>query len=85
MKMLSSPCYILLKKHDEEKGGDLCDVFMQFLKNGRNINQTSAAIFLHRNTVLNKVKKAMSIMQNEFEDFQTQIAFIFAYLEDHMR
>ena len=35
--------------------------------------------------VLNKVKKAMSIMQNEFEDFQTQIAFIFAYLEDHMR
>lgn len=84
MKMLSSPCYTLLKQYDEEKGSDLCGLFMQFLKNGCNINQTSAAVFLHRNTVLNKVKKAMAVMQNEFEDYQTQIAFILAYLEEHM-
>ncbi len=84
MKMLSSPCYTLLKQYDEKKGSDLCDVFMHFLKNGRSINQTSAAIFLHRNTVLNKVKKAASIMQNECEDYQTRLAFMLAYLEDHV-
>lgn len=84
MKVLSSPCYTLLKQYDAAKDGDLCDIFMQFLKNGRNINQTAAAIFLHRNTVLNKVKKSMAIMQNDCEDYQTSLAFMLAYLEDHM-
>lgn len=84
IKMLSSPCYTVLKQYDKEKGSDLCEVFIQFLKNGRNVNQTSAAIFLHRNTVLNKVKKAITIMQDECEDYQAQIAFVIAYLEDHM-
>lgn len=83
IKMISSPCYTLLRQYDAEKGTDLCEVFMEYLKNGRNINQTSSAIYLHRNTVLNKVKKATSIMQNECEDYQTQTAFILAYLEDH--
>lgn len=82
-QMAKSPCYEVLSQYDQTHNGDLCYIFMQFLKNGRNINQTSAAIFLHRNTVLNKVKKAVSIMQNECEDYQTQIAFILSYLEEH--
>lgn len=82
-KMAASPCYEMLRQYDQTHNGDLCYIFMQFLKNGRNINQTSAAIFLHRNTVLNKVKKAVSIMQNECEDYQAQISFILSYLEDH--
>lgn len=81
--MISSPYYTILKKYDEEHNSDLCDIFMHFLKNSRNINQTSAATFLHRNTVLNKVKKAFSVMQNECEDYPAQIAFILSYLEDH--
>lgn len=84
MKMMSSPCYTILKQYDIEHHTDLCDVFMQYLKNGRNINQTSSATFMHRNTVLNKIKKATQIMHNDFEDSQMLVAFILSYLNDHI-
>ena len=84
-KMAASPCYEVLRQYDETHTGDLCYIFMQFLKNGRNVNQTSTAIFQHRNTVLNKVKKAVSIMQNECEDYQSRIAFMLSYLNDPNR
>lgn len=84
MQMIFSPCYTVLKQYDKEHNTDLCYVFMQYLTHGRNISQTSAAIFLHRNTVMNKVKKAISVMHNEFKDTQTLMAFILSYLNDHM-
>lgn len=79
-----SPCYTVLKQYDKEHNTDLCDVFMKYLTYGRSINQTSAAVFMHWNTVLNKVKKAISVMHNEFEDTQTLMAFILSYLNEHM-
>ena len=45
VKMAASPCYEVLRQYDETHNGDLCYIFMQFLKNGRNINQTATAIF----------------------------------------
>ena len=84
MQMIFSPRYTVLKQYDKEHNTDLCHVFMQYLTHGRNINQTSADVFLHRNTVMNKVKEAISVMHNEFEDTQTLMAFILSYLNDHM-
>ena len=81
--MIESPLYQVLKQYDQVHNSDLCDIFIQYLKNGRNINQTSAAVFLHRNTVLNKIKKAISIMQSDCEDYQEQTTFILSYLADH--
>lgn len=83
MEMISSPCYTVLRQYDKEHNTDLCDIFMQYLKNGRNVNQTSAATFLHRNTILNKIKKATAVMHNDFEDTQMLMAFILSYLNDH--
>ncbi len=83
LKMIASPYYELLKQYDKEHNSDLCETFFQFLLNGRNVNQTSAAIYMHRNTVLNKIKKASAIMNNDFNDYQTQLYFIISYLTDH--
>ena len=85
MKMIESPCYMVLKQYDTEHNSNLCEVFMSYLENGRNINQTSNAIYLHRNTVLNKVKKAEAVMQDACKDYQTMIAFVLSYLEDHRK
>ena len=82
MKLIKSPHYHLLKQYDETHNTDLCDIYIEYLKNGRNINQTASAIFMHRNTVFNKIKKAISIMHNECEDYQSQITFILSYLND---
>lgn len=82
IKMIASPYYTILKQYDMEHNSNLSNIFAQFLINGCNINQTSVAIFMHRNTVLNKVKKAVSIMQYDLEDYQSQIFYIVAFLED---
>lgn len=83
-KLVKSPNYHLLKQYDDKHSSNLCEIYIEYLKNGRNINQTSATIFMHRNTVLNKIKKAISIMHNECDDYQSQITFILSYLDDHI-
>ena len=81
--MLTSPCYEVLKRYDRKNHTDLCEIFMHYLENGRSIGQTSNAIFLHRNTVQNKVKKAVSVMGNECDGSQAMVAFVLAYAGDH--
>lgn len=83
-QMLVSPHYEVLKRYDQQNNTDLCNIFIQYLENGRNIGQTSNAIFLHRNTVQNKIKKAISVMGNDCDDPQTMVAFVLAYINDHM-
>ena len=83
LPMIESPHYHILKQYDENQNTDLCELFMHYLQNGRNVNQTSAAVFLHRNTVLNKVKKAISVMQSGCEDYQEYLAFLLSYFADH--
>lgn len=83
LPMIESPHYHILKQYDAEHSTDLCELFMYYLQNGRNVNQTSAVVFLHRNTVLNKVKKAVSVMQSECEDYQEYLAFLLSYFADH--
>lgn len=83
-QMLISPYYEVLKQYDRQNNTDLCDIFMHYLENGRSIGQTSNAIFLHRNTVQNKVKKAISVMDNECDNPQTMVAFILSYMNDRM-
>lgn len=82
MKLIESPHYHLLKQYDLKHNTDLCEIYIEYLKNGCNINQTAGAIFMHRNTVFNKIKKAISIMHNECEDLQSQITFILSYMND---
>lgn len=84
LPMIESPHYRILKQYDENHNTDLCELFMYYLQNGRNVNQTSAVVFLHRNTVLNKVKKAISVMQSECEDYQEYLAFLLSYFADHV-
>ncbi|MCD7981883.1 MAG: helix-turn-helix domain-containing protein [Clostridiales bacterium] len=83
LNLITSPGYQKLKQYDTEHHSDLCRIFMQYLQNSRNINQTSAAVFLHRNTVLNKIKQAVSIMNDECDSYQAITAFIIAYLRDN--
>ena len=82
IKLIESPHYHLLKQYDQTHNTDLCEIYIEYLKNARNINQTAAAIFMHRNTVFNKIKKAISIMHDECSDLQSEITFILSYLND---
>ncbi|MCD8109918.1 MAG: helix-turn-helix domain-containing protein [Clostridiales bacterium] len=85
LNLITSPGYQKLKLYDTEHHSDLRGIFMQYLQNNRNINQTAAAAYLHRNTVRNKIKQAISVMQDECDSYQSITAFIISYLKDNKR
>ncbi|MDO5408892.1 MAG: helix-turn-helix domain-containing protein [Lachnospiraceae bacterium] len=80
-EMYASPGYRILKQYDTDHHSSFCEVFAQYLINDRNINKTAAAVYLHRNTVLNKIKKAASIMGGELDDYPAQLFFILSWLD----
>lgn len=83
LEMIASPYYELLRKYDVENESDLCGVFMQYLLNSCSVTRTAAATYMHRNTILNKVKKSVEIMENDFDDFRTRLFFIISYMAEH--
>ncbi|MCC8029894.1 MAG: helix-turn-helix domain-containing protein [Lachnospiraceae bacterium] len=85
LNLITSPGYQKLRQYDTEHHSDLRGIFMQYLQNKRNINQTAAATYLHRNTVLNKIKLAISVMQDECDSYQSITAFIISYLKENKR
>lgn len=82
--MIRSFEYEKLSLYDKEHNSNLCDVVMSYIQNGFNINQTSQAIFLHRNTVLKKLKQATDIMNLDLTNYQNVIAYVLSYLNEHI-
>lgn len=83
LPVLRSPHYEALRRYDEAHHTDLCTLFMYFLENQRSINRTAAAVYLHRNTVMNRIKKAVDLMGGECGGCGAQTAFFLSYLNDH--
>ncbi len=59
-------------RYDQENGTDLRDVLLQYLLNERNATKTADALFMHRNTVLYKIKKIESLLGDDLEDPATR-------------
>ena len=77
---LESPRFRLLSAYDAENGSDLCAVMAQYIVCGCSVTRTAAATYMHRNTILNKVKKAASVMGDPLEDFTGQALFMMSYI-----
>lgn len=77
---LESPRFKLLSAYDAENSSDLCAVMAQYIVCGCSVTRTAAATYMHRNTILNKVKKAASVMGDPLEDFTGQALFMMSYI-----
>ena len=83
LEMVESSQYSLLRKYEQEHGGDLSKVFLKYILNGCSVTKTAADTYMHRNTILNKVRKATEIMECDFEDFQKQLFYVISYMAEH--
>ncbi len=83
LEMVESSQYRLLRKYEEQHGGDLSKVFLKYILNGCSVTKTAADTYMHRNTILNKVRKATEIMECDFEDFQKQLFYVISYMAEH--
>ncbi len=77
---LESPYFRMLSKYDSEHDADLCAVMAQYIVCGCSVTRTAAATYMHRNTILNKVKKAAAVTGDLLEDFTAQVLFMMSYV-----
>ncbi len=83
-EMLITSEYKMLKQFDKDHKNNLTDVMFVYLSNRQNINKTAEKMFMHRNTVMNKIKKAYAVVNNDFENFHDSASFIISYYLDVM-
>ncbi|MGL5381340.1 PucR family transcriptional regulator [Clostridium sp.] len=57
-----------LVKHDENKSAELLDTLKVYLFNNCNLVNTSKALYIHRNTLIYRVNKIKSVLDNALDD-----------------
>lgn len=60
--------YLRLQQYDEENGTDLCPLLECHLSTLMRVSDTARALFLHRNTVLTRLKKIEELLEAELSD-----------------
>lgn len=69
---LCTPKYTTLKRHDIEQEDDLCTILNTYIRSNCNTSQTARELFLHRNTVINKLDKIEEIIGENLTDWNLQ-------------
>lgn len=80
MIYLTHPDITRVYFYDMNKNSNLCDVLFEYLKCGQNLNKTSENLYMHRNTVINKLKKIETLVGHpldyESDSFLLQLSLI---------
>lgn len=69
---LCTPKYTMLKRHDIEQGDDLCTILNTYIRTNCNTSQTARELYLHRNTVINKLDRIEEIIGGKLTDWNLQ-------------
>lgn len=75
---LADPAVITLSRYDITHKSQLRDVLYYYLKNGCNVAKTAQTLYMHRNTVLNKLNKIQELVHLELEDGSIQQQLMFS-------
>lgn len=75
---LCHPAVILLSRYDRENHTNLRDTLYAYLLNDRNLVKTANQTYMHRNTVLNKINKAISLTELDLDDSFLRQRLIFS-------
>ncbi len=86
---LTHPAIIQLCRYDKKNNTDLCDVLFYYLVCGRALSKTAQILFMHRNTVLNKLNKITEVTNISLDDDSLQLrlmtsCLIIRYYEKYM-
>ena len=67
----------ILEEYDRQHGTDLMETLEVLLRNGGSKKQTAETLYLHRNTMMYRVKKMEEILKCNMGDFKTiqELAF----------
>lgn len=72
IKTIQSEWYRLIKQYDEKQKVNYMEIVMEFIKCGSNATEAARNLYMHRNTVLNAVKKIEEILHVDLKSFSVQ-------------
>lgn len=75
---LIHPSIAELSRYDNKHNNNLLDVLYYYLLNGCNLIKTARSLYMHRNTVINKVNKIIEIIGCDLEDGKLQQRLMFS-------
>ena len=77
---IAHPSIIALLSYDKRTGDNLLNVLKEYLNNNQNVSLTASALYMHRNTLSNKLKKIKQITGDDISHpeviFQYQLSFL---------
>lgn len=78
--ILTHPGVVNLTRYDRANGTNLRDIMFHYLMNDRSIIKTSKQMFLHRNTLIYKVKKIEELIGESMDDPYLRHNLVFSCL-----
>lgn len=69
---------MLLIEYDRAHGKDLVPILHEYLNNNMNVSETSRKLFIHRNTLINKLRKINDVMQINLDDGDKRLEVMLA-------
>lgn len=83
---LIHPMIRKLQKYDEENGVNYLETFKVYLNNRCNAAETSEQLYMHRNTLLHRIKRIEELLGHTLEDWTLRRVLLFSidylYLEE---
>lgn len=82
-EVLFPPSLSRLMRYDKAHGGDLVPTLKAYLDNDMSTNKTASSLFMHRNTLLSRLKKMEEVGGFDLEDNETRflLSIAFALME----
>lgn len=71
--------FVSLVLYDKKKGTDLTEITYSYLSHERNTTETARDLYIHRNTMLSKIKKIEEIIGTSLDDPLTRERMMFSY------
>lgn len=78
-KLLCHPALSILREYDLKNCTEFFRTLQVYLENERSLIKASTILYIHRNTLLYRLDKIYSVLNIDFEDFDTRLHLLISY------
>ena len=77
--LLCHPSVTFLKQYDIHNNTELLNTLQAYLENERSLVKTANALYIHRNTLLYRIKKINSLLRLDLDDAELRLHLLLSY------
>lgn len=81
---LQYPPYLKMKNHDTKNNTGFCKFMYTYLINERNATVVSEKLFMHRNTIINRVNRICKMFNLDLNQYSVRLNLLISYEIDQL-